>query len=52
VLIFGKKFWKRIINFNTLVEKGMISPEDIRLFQYVETAEEAWEIISDTYARR
>ncbi|MGQ9509874.1 MAG: LOG family protein [Thermodesulfobacteriota bacterium] len=52
VLIFGKEFWERIINFNSLVEEGMISPEDIQLFKYVETAEEAWEIISNTYARR
>lgn len=47
VLIFGRKFWKRVINFDALVEEGVISPEDIDLFQYVETAEEAWEIISN-----
>lgn len=46
VLIFGRDFWKRIVNFEALVEEGTISPEDIELFQYVETAEEAWEIIS------
>ena len=49
VLIFGKEFWKKIINFDALVEEGTISPEDIKLFQYVETAEEAWEMISRTY---
>jgi hypothetical protein len=49
VLIFGREFWKRIINFDALVEEGTISPEDIELFNYVETAEEAWEIISRTY---
>jgi len=52
VLIFGREFWEKIINFEALVEEGTISPEDIQLFQYVETAEEAWKIISDTYARR
>lgn len=46
VLIFGREFWERIINFDGLVEEGTISPEDIELFKYVETAEEAWEIIS------
>lgn len=46
VLIFGREFWKRIINFEALVEEGTISPEDIQLFRYVETAEEAWEVIS------
>jgi predicted Rossmann-fold nucleotide-binding protein len=35
-----------VINFNTLVEEGTISPKDLDLFRYVETAEEAWEILS------
>jgi uncharacterized protein (TIGR00730 family) len=50
VLIFGKSFWERLINFNVLVEEGTISPEDVDLFEYVETAEEAWAIISDRLA--
>ena len=49
VLIFGREFWERIINFEALVEEGTISPEDIELFKYVETAEQAWEIISRIY---
>lgn len=49
VLIFGKTFWESIINFNALADEGMISPEDIKLFQYVETAEQAWSIISEVY---
>jgi len=49
VLIFGREYWKRIIDFEALVEEGTISPEDINLFQYVDTAEEAWEIIARTY---
>ncbi len=49
VLIFGKEYWERIINFGALVEEGTISAEDIRLFQYVDTAEEALDIISKTY---
>ena len=47
VLLFGRAFWKRIINFDALVEDGTISGEDLELFEYVETAEEAWEIISE-----
>ena len=45
VLLFGKEFWNRAINFEVLVEEGTISEEDLSLFKYVETAEEAWEII-------
>ena len=50
VLIFGKSFWQSVINFNALVEEGTISPEDLDLFEYVETAEEAWAIISGKLA--
>ena len=46
VLLFGRSFWEKIINFKALVEEGNISPKDIDIFTYVETAEEAWEIIS------
>jgi uncharacterized protein (TIGR00730 family) len=46
ILLFGQKFWERVVNFNALVEEGTVSLHDLDLFQYVETAEEAWEIIS------
>ena len=46
ILLFGRAFWERVINFNALVEEGTISPKDLDLFQFVETAEDAWNIIS------
>jgi len=46
VLLFGQSFWERIINFDALVEEGTISKKDLELFEYVETAEVAWEKIS------
>ncbi len=46
VLLFGRAFWQRIVNFDVLVEEGTISAKDLSLFTYVETAEEAWEAIS------
>jgi len=49
VLIFGRDFWERVVNFEAMVEEGVISPEDLNLFEYVETSEEAWEIISKTF---
>lgn len=49
VLIFGMKFWKGVINFEALVDEGTMSPEDIELFRYVATAEEAYEIIVKAY---
>ncbi len=47
VLLFGQAFWERVINFNALVEEGTISADDLDLLIYVETAEEAWELISE-----
>jgi len=40
-LLFGRHFWERIINWEALAEAGTISDEDLDLFRYVETAEEA-----------
>ncbi len=45
ILLFGREFWKKIINFEALAEAGTISPEDLDLFRYVDTAEEAVDII-------
>ena len=41
-------FWQQVIGFDIMVEEGTISPEDMDLFQYVETAEEAWAFLSKT----
>lgn len=42
ILLFGKTFWERVVNFEELMLEGVISPKDLDLFQMVETAEEAW----------
>ena len=49
VLLFGRAFWSRLINFDQLVETGMISAEDLNLFRFVETAEEAWAALEAEY---
>jgi uncharacterized protein (TIGR00730 family) len=43
VVMFGEAYWRRIVNFDALVEEGMISPGDLALFEYAETAEQGWE---------
>ena len=48
VLLFGREFWDGIVNWETLSEAGTISAEDLDLFKFVETAEEAMEVI-DTW---
>jgi uncharacterized protein (TIGR00730 family) len=49
ILLVGRDFWSRLIDFDWLVETGMISVEDLELFRYVETAEEAWEMLVTEY---
>jgi uncharacterized protein (TIGR00730 family) len=46
VVLVGRAFWERLINWPMLVEEGLISPEDLRLFHYAETAQEAWDRIA------
>ncbi len=43
VVLYDRAFWTRIINFEALAEAGMISPEDLGLFDIVDDVEEAWE---------
>ncbi|MFG6448255.1 TIGR00730 family Rossman fold protein [Roseateles sp. BYS180W] len=49
ILLFGRDFWSRLINFELLVETGMISPGDEHLFHLVETADEAWALLRAEY---
>ncbi len=49
LLLFGKKFWSRVLNLEALAEEGTISPDDFKLFSFVDTADEAWEIVRQTY---
>ena len=49
ILLFGRDFWSRLINFELLVDTGMISPQDVNLFHYVETAEEGWQLLQSEY---
>ena len=50
ILLFGREYWQRVINFDAMVDEGTIDPEDLDLFQYVETASEAWAVIKSFYA--
>jgi uncharacterized protein (TIGR00730 family) len=50
ILLFGREFWSRIINFEALAEEGVISPEDVKMVTFVDTAEDAWKAIEDFYS--
>lgn len=49
VILYDKTFWQKLINFDMLVEEGLISPEDLDLIQYADTPEHAWQLIMDYY---
>lgn len=45
IVLFDRDYWTGVINFERLVQEEMIHPEDLDLFAYAETAEEAWECL-------
>ncbi len=49
IVLMGKAFWEKLINWSALVEAGLISEEDLKLFHYAETAQEAWDLISKNH---
>ncbi len=53
IVLYGSAYWKEIINFDALVKYGMISPEDLNLFQYADDPQTAFELLKQglmTYA--
>jgi uncharacterized protein (TIGR00730 family) len=49
IFLYGSAYWKRLINFDVLVEEGAISPEDVNLFKYVDDPQVAWDEIKRFY---
>jgi uncharacterized protein (TIGR00730 family) len=45
IVLVGREFWNKLINWEWLVETGMIAAEDLKLFHVVETGEEAWAVL-------
>jgi uncharacterized protein (TIGR00730 family) len=42
IVLFGESYWRKMINFEALAEEGMISPADLRLFEFADSAEQGW----------
>jgi uncharacterized protein (TIGR00730 family) len=47
VILYGRKYWDGIINFQRLADEGVVDDEDLKLINYAETPEEAWHIIAN-----
>ena len=51
IVIYGKEYWDRVINFQALVDAGTISPDDLKLFRWANTPEEAFEWLREELTR-
>lgn len=49
ILLFGKDFWNRVVDFEALADEGTINHDDLNLFKWCESAEDAWAYIADFY---
>jgi uncharacterized protein (TIGR00730 family) len=49
LLLFGKEFWNKVINFEALADAGTIAPDDPHLFTVVDSAEDGWNVIRQHY---
>ena len=49
IVLVGREFWDRLLHFDTMIDEGTISPEDLKLFHKVDTPQEAWDIVRNFY---
>ena len=47
IILFGRSYWEKVINFQFLSEMGLIGENDLSIFQYADTANEAWNLIKE-----
>ena len=51
ILLYGREFWNRVVDFDALVEEGVVAPQDLELFHFCETAEEGWACVREFYRK-
>ncbi len=51
IVLYGRDYWREILNFDALVKYGMIAPEDLDLFQYADTPAQALSILQEGLTR-
>ncbi|WP_281810460.1 TIGR00730 family Rossman fold protein [Limnohabitans sp. MORI2] len=49
IVLFGSSYWKRLLHLDVLVEEGVVSEEDLDLFKYVDSVDDAWNFIRSFY---
>ncbi len=49
IVLYGSSYWKRLLHLDVLVEEGVVSEEDLDLFKYVDSVDDAWNFIRSFY---
>ncbi|MEO5774369.1 MAG: LOG family protein [Sphingomicrobium sp.] len=52
ILLFGREFWTRVVNFEALAEEGVVSRSDLDLIHWSEDANEAWDFVRGYYDKK
>ncbi len=47
IILYGRKYWQRVVDFQFLADEGVVRDEHIELFQYADSPDEAWKIIAE-----
>ena len=51
ILLFGQDYWNKVVNFQAMVDEGVVSPHDLDLIHWSEDAQSAWDFVRDYYDR-
>ena len=51
IILYGRKFWEEVVNFEAMVRHGVISPEDLKLFQWADDPDTAFAILQSGLMR-
>ena len=47
IILFGREYWSKVVDFQFLADEGAIANEDLELIQFAESAQQAWRLIRD-----
>jgi hypothetical protein len=50
LLLFGRDYWNKVVNFQALADEGVIAPADLDLIHWCEDAQEGWDFVERFYA--
>lgn len=52
IVLYGSDYWRQVIDFQFLADEGVINDVDLKLFEYADTPQQAWQIIADFHDHR